>query len=221
MWQYVKPLELLDKNVHIWSQNSTREFLASRGLNYEENDLGPVYGFQWRHFGATYKDRYTDYKGQGVDQLQNVIDLIRNEPNSRRIIMSAWNPSDLDKMALPPCHILSQFHVNNDNELSCSLYQRSGDVGLGIPFNILSYSVLTYILAKHCDLKPKEFIHFIGNAHIYESHEESLKKQINRVPIKFPKLFIFRVSLSRIFKFLRKLAAKYITSKSFSSQGFE
>ena len=103
--------------------------------------------------------------------------------------MTAWNPEQIDQMALPPCHVMSQFSVLND-KLHCSMYQRSGDVGLGIPFNIASYSFLTILLAKHCGLEPGEFIHFIGNAHIYENHEESLKKQMDRTPIKFPKLFI-------------------------------
>ena len=127
--------ELIEKNVHIWSQNSTREFLDSRGLSYEEGDLGPVYGFQWRHSGAEYVDCHTDYTGQGIDQLKNVIHLIQTEPNSRRIIMNAWNPSDLDKMALPPCHVMSQFHVDTiNNTLNCQLYQRSGDMFL-VKFN--------------------------------------------------------------------------------------
>ena len=184
---------LKGQNVNIWNKNGSREFLDSRGLYHlDEDDLGPVYGHQWRNFNAPYINSKKINKSAGVDQIENIIKQLScpKERYSRRIILSAWNPQQINEMALPPCHILSQFHVNNDNELSCSLYQRSGDVGLGIPFNILSYSVLTYILAKHCDLKPKEFIHFIGNAHIYESHEESLKKQMDRTPIKFPKLFI-------------------------------
>ena len=184
---------LKKQNVNIWNKNGTREFLDSRGLYYlEEDDLGPIYGHQWRNFNAPYYSSKEKNLNHGVDQINNIIKQLScpKERYSRRIILSAWNPQQIDKMALPPCHILSQFHVSNNNELSCSLYQRSGDVGLGIPFNILSYSVLTYILAKHCGLKPKEFIHFIGNAHIYESHEENLEKQLERIPIKFPKLYI-------------------------------
>ena len=104
--------------------------------------------------------------------------------------MSSWNPEQLNEMALPPCHVLSQFKVTNDNELSCILYQRSGDIGLGIPFNIASYSFLTHLLAKHCNLKAKEFIHFIGDAHIYDDHCDILKQQINREPYPFPQLTI-------------------------------
>ena len=112
------------------------------------------------------------------------------EKYSRRIIMSAWNPQQIEEMALPPCHVLSQFKVNNKDELSCILYQRSGDIGLGVPFNIASYSFLTHILAKHCNLQAKEFIHFIGDAHIYDDHEAALQEQIKRIPNMFPKVII-------------------------------
>ena len=187
---------LQNQNVKIWNDNANREFLDSRKLyNLKENDLGPVYGHQWRFFNAEYKDCSVDYNGKGVDQLQNVIDALKdeNEKYSRRIIMSAWNPCQINEMALPPCHVLSQFCVNDKDELSCLLYQRSGDVGLGIPFNISSYSFLTHILAKHCHLKPKEFIHFIGDAHIYDNHVSSLKKQVLREPYPFPSIEINRI----------------------------
>uniref|UniRef100_A0A8D0DSV0 Thymidylate synthase n=1 Tax=Salvator merianae TaxID=96440 RepID=A0A8D0DSV0_SALMN len=145
--------ELSDKGVKIWDANGSREFLDKQGFSSrEEGDLGPIYGFQWRHFGAEYKDMHTDYTGQGVDQLQQVIDTIRNNPENRRIIMCAWNPKDTSAMALPPCHVLSQFYVSN-GELSCQLYQRSGDMGLGVPFNIASYSLLTSMIAHVTDLK--------------------------------------------------------------------
>ena len=182
---------LTDKNVHIWSQNSSKEFLESRGLDYEEGDLGPVYGFQWRHFGAEYINCNSDYSGKGKDQLKYVIDTIRNEPNSRRIIMSAWNPVDLDKMALPPCHVMCQFNVDTKNKrLDCQLYQRSGDMFLGVPFNIASYSFLTYIIAKITGYKPGKLIHILGDTHIYDSHIEAVKTQIKRIPYAFPKLTI-------------------------------
>jgi thymidylate synthase len=190
---------LKGQNVKIWNGNGTREFLDSRGLNYlKEDDLGPVYGHQWRFWNAPYsKERgcLESYKGKGIDQLQNIIDTLKDpeERYSRRIIMSAWNPEQLNEMALPPCHVLSQFKVTNQNELSCILYQRSGDVGLGIPFNIASYSFLTHLLAKHCNLKAKEFIHFIGDAHIYDDHCKVLEKQINREPYQFPKISIDNV----------------------------
>ncbi|KAK6184403.1 hypothetical protein SNE40_001937 [Patella caerulea] len=180
--------ELSDKGVKIWDANGSRQFLDNLGLNHrEEGDLGPVYGFQWRHFGAEYKDMNSDYSGQGVDQLQDVIDKIKNNPEDRRIIMSAWNPPDLGKMALPPCHCLVQFYVAGD-ELSCQLYQRSADMGLGVPFNIASYSLLTCMIAHVTKLKPGDFIHTIGDAHVYVNHIDPLLKQLERKPRQFPTL---------------------------------
>ena len=184
---------LKSQNVHIWDKNGERSFLDQQGLqHYEEDDLGPIYGHQWRHFNASYIDAQTDYTGQGVDQLQNIIDTLKHPTKrySRRLILSAWNPLQISEMALPPCHILMQFNVDKNDELSCCLYQRSGDIGLGVPFNIASYSFLTHILATHCDLKAKEFIHFIGNAHIYDVHGKSLEKQLLRQPLPFSTLQI-------------------------------
>ena len=185
---------LQNQNVKIWNDNASRKFLDSRGLYYlDEDDLGPVYGHQWRFYNAKYSNCYTDYSNNGVDKLQNVIDGIKESKktgiSSRRLILNAWNPEQLDEMALPPCHVLSQYFVQ-DNKLSCALYQRSGDVGLGIPFNIASYSFLTHILAKHCGLEANEFIHFIGNAHIYEDHVCALWGQSIRKPYDEPTLEI-------------------------------
>lgn len=185
--------ELRSKKVYIWNDNSSREFLDSRGLtNNREGDLGPVYGHQWRHFNAPYTNCETDYTGKGVDQLQNIINELKDPTKraSRRLVMSAWNPAQLDEMALPPCHILAQFNVREGKYLSCALYQRSGDVGLGVPFNIASYSFLTHIIAKHCGLIADEFVYFLGNAHIYEEHIEPLKTQITQTPFSFPKMAI-------------------------------
>ena len=184
---------LNDQNVHIWDANSTRSYLDSRGLeNLHDGDLGPVYGHQWRFFNAPYNHCKADYSGKGEDQLQYIIDTLKNPNtrNSRRLVMSAWNPCQLDEMALPPCHILAQFNVICDTKLSCSLYQRSGDVGLGVPFNIASYSFLTHVIAKHCNLEATEFIYYLGNAHIYDDHLECLEKQIQREPYNFPKIII-------------------------------
>lgn len=184
---------LQDQNVRIWNQNASREFLDSVGLqNNEEGDLGPVYGHQWRHFNAPYTTCNANYEGQGIDQLQNVITMLKDptQRKSRRIILSAWNPCQIDEMALPPCHSFVQFHVRRENELICCLYQRSGDVGLGVPFNIASYSFLTHLLAKHCDLEASEFIHFIGNAHIYDDHIEALQSQLKNELCDFPKISI-------------------------------
>ena len=189
---------LQEENVKIWNDNATREFLDSRGLYHlRENDLGPVYGHQWRFWNAPYSREYgcfEDYRGKGIDQLQNIIDDLNESKitgeTSRRMIMTAWNPEQINEMALPPCHVLSQFHVVDEDKLICTLYQRSADVGLGLPFNIASYSFLTHILAHHCGLKASELIHFVGNAHIYEEHIEPLKKQLENEPELFPILRI-------------------------------
>uniref|UniRef100_A0A8C6D8Z7 Thymidylate synthase n=1 Tax=Moschus moschiferus TaxID=68415 RepID=A0A8C6D8Z7_MOSMO len=142
-------------------------------------------------FGMQARYNLRDYSGQGVDQLQKVIDTIKTNPNDRRIILCAWNPKDLPLMALPPCHALCQFYVVN-GELSCQLYQRSGDMGLGVPFNIASYALLTYMIAHITDLKPGDFVHTLGDAHIYLNHIEPLKTQVQREPRPFPKLKILR-----------------------------
>ena len=184
---------LQQQNVKIWNANASRDFLESRKLaHYRDNDLGPIYGFQWRHFNASYTNCDTDYSNAGVDQLEYVIEQLKNPEtrNSRRLLISAWNPCQLDEMVLPPCHVLMQFNVTEGNNLSCSLYQRSGDVGLGVPFNIASYSFFTHLLAAHCGLKAKEFIYHLGNAHIYDDHINSLEEQIKREPLEFPKVSI-------------------------------
>jgi dihydrofolate reductase / thymidylate synthase len=182
--------ELMEKDIHIWDGNGSREFLDSRGLQHrEEGDLGPVYGFQWRHFGAEYSDMHADYTGKGVDQLKNCVETIMKNPEDRRIIFSAWNPADLDKMALPPCHMFCQFYVAN-GELSLQMYQRSADMGLGVPFNIASYSLLLVMVAQVCGLQPGEFVHTIGDAHIYLNHVDALKEQVKRRPRTFPKIEI-------------------------------
>jgi dihydrofolate reductase/thymidylate synthase len=181
---------LAEKDIHIWDGNGSREFLDQRGLGHREvGDLGPVYGYQWRHFGAKYVDMHTDYTGQGVDQLADCIDKIKNNPEDRRIIMSAWNPADLTEMALPPCHMFCQFYVDiAKNELSCQMYQRSADMGLGVPFNIASYALLTHMMAQATGRKPGDFIHTIGDAHVYLNHVDALQEQLTRTPTAFPKL---------------------------------
>lgn len=183
---------LKEKGVKIWEGNSSREFLDSRGLShYDQGDIGAGYGFQWRHFGAKYTNMYDNYEGKGIDQLKDVIYKIKNTPDDRRIIMSAWNPTDLDKMALPPCHIFVQFWVDtNKKELHSQMYQRSCDVGLGVPFNIASYALLTCIIAKLCDLTPGDFHYCMGDTHIYKNHIDAMKLQITREPYDFPKINI-------------------------------
>eukprot|EP00835_Amoeboradix_gromovi_P000953 NODE_36_length_31474_cov_0.342438.p9 type:complete len:323 gc:universal NODE_36_length_31474_cov_0.342438:20378-19410(-) len=187
--------KLQEKNIKIWNGNGSREFLDSRNLcSYENGELGPVYGFQWRHFGAKYLGPNHDYTGQGVDQIKEIIDTIKNNPTDRRMILTAWNPADLNKMALPPCHLMCQFYVtlndNGKNYLSCQMYQRSCDLGLGVPFNIASYALLVYLIAHCTDTIPYEFIHCMGDAHVYSNHVEPLKEQLKRIPRPFPKLKI-------------------------------
>ena len=176
---------LEDKNINIWKGNSSKEFLEKRKLSYEEGELGPVYGFQWRYWGAKYPSRK-----HGIDQLQKIITTIRlGDVHNRRMILSAWNVSDLSKMALPPCHMMCQFYVS-DIGLCCALTQRSGDVFLGVPFNIASYAILTMIVAHCTGLKPHRLIIHIGDAHIYNTHIESCKKQLDTEAYPFPTLHI-------------------------------
>ncbi|MBT8195933.1 MAG: thymidylate synthase [Bacteroidia bacterium] len=159
---------LKENNVSIWDEWAD-----------ENGNLGPVYGHQWRSWSGA--------DGKTVDQITNVIELIKNNPDSRRMIVSAWNPSDIGKMALPPCHALFQFYVH-DNKLSCQLYQRSADIFLGVPFNIASYALLTHMIAQVCDLEVGTFVHTFGDAHIYSNHMEQVELQLSRTPGPLPTL---------------------------------
>ena len=183
---------LQNKKVNIWTANSKKEYLEKIGLgDYREGELGPIYGFQWRHFGAKYQGAEHDYTNQGVDQLEYIINLIKNDPTSRRIIINSWNASDLKKMALPPCHVMVQFNVDtNEGCIDAKLTQRSGDMFLGVPFNIASYSFLLHIICNITGYKPRYFIHDIGDAHIYENHKEAILQQIKRPSYSFPQLEI-------------------------------
>ena len=151
-----------------------------------DGELGPIYGYQWRNWG-----------GKGIDQIQNAIDLIKHQPQSRRIIVSAWNVADLPKMALPPCHAFFQFYVVG-NRLDCQLYQRSADIALGVPFNIASYSLLLAMMAQECNLEPGIFTHTLGDAHIYLNHVEGLKKQLEREEYPLPTLTIAKKPFNEI-----------------------
>lgn len=157
---------LQDHGVKIWNEWAD-----------DEGNLGPIYGHQWRS--------WADAEGRTHDQLMNLIEQIKTNPDSRRLIISAWNVGDLDKMALPPCHTLFQFYVA-DGKLSCQLYQRSGDLFLGVPFNIASYSLFTMMIAQVCDLEPGEFVHTFGDVHIYNNHLEQVKLQLTREPRELP-----------------------------------
>ncbi|KAL2822931.1 thymidylate synthase [Aspergillus granulosus] len=196
---------LSQAGVKIWDGNGSREFLDRVGLSHrEEGDLGPVYGFQWRHFGADYVDAKADYTGKGVDQLAHIIHKLRTDPYDRRMILSAWNPKDIPSMALPPCHMFAQFYVSFPQgatqeestegkprgHLHCQLYQRSCDMGLGVPFNIASYALLTHMIAHVCDLVPGSLTHVMGDAHVYLDHVDALKTQLEREPRAFPRLEI-------------------------------
>lgn len=186
---------LQEQGVHIWDGNTTREFLDSRKLNYREGLIGPGYGFQWRNFNAPYDQETGGPMEKGVDQLQQIIDALKDpaQRTSRRLVMSAWNPCQLNEMALPPCHILCQFNVHDGNKLSCCMFQRSCDAALGASFNIASYSFLTHLLAKHCGLVAYEFVYFIGNCHLYEDHVEPMRAVLDKVPFNFPTVSIKEV----------------------------
>lgn len=183
--------DLADQGIHIWDANSTKEFLKTRGLDHrEETDLGPIYGWQWRHFGGDYTTMHENYDGIGVDQLSKLVYNIKHNPFDRRHILTAWNPKDLDQMALPPCHVLCQFYVSKDGTLSCQFYQRSCDMGLGVPFNIASYSLLTIMMAHVTGLQPGDLVMCLGDAHVYLNHIQALTTQLERVPRQFPTLTI-------------------------------
>ncbi len=172
------------EGVRIWDEWATAEQTARFGR--APGDLGPVYGHQWRNFGAT-KRADGSYARDGVDQLANVVEQIRKNPWSRRLIVTGWNPKEADEVALPPCHTLFQLHVQ-DGALSCQLYQRSADVFLGVPFNIASYALLTMMIAQVTDLEPGDFVHTFGDAHLYKNHLDQAKLQLERAPRPLPRM---------------------------------
>ena len=185
----------------IWSDNANAEYWLPHSKY--PGDLGRVYGVQWRHWRGkvvTADPEFThvhdsrlagvvNVKREHIDQLDNLIKGLMNDPNGRRHILTAWNPGELDQMALPPCHVMSQFYVNKNKELSCHMYQRSVDVFLGLPFNIASYALLTHLLAQVCGLKVGELIISTGDTHIYKNHVEQVKEQLSRTPLALPTLF--------------------------------
>lgn len=161
---------LQDNGVRIWNEWAD-----------DDGNLGPVYGYQWRNWPAA--------NGQHIDQIAQIIDQIKNNPDSRRIIVSAWNVGEIENMALPPCHMMFQFYVA-DGKLSCQLYQRSADIFLGVPFNIASYALLTMMVAQVCDLAPGDFVHTLGDAHLYSNHMEQVDEQLSRQPFPLPEMKI-------------------------------
>lgn len=189
--------KILEKQgVNIWRDNTTREFLNKRGLNhYEVGDCGPMYGFNWRHFGAHYIGCHASYMGLGVDQLNSLVDGLKKDPFSRRHMITTYNPNNVDEGVLPPCHgIVVQFYVDEDEQgdkiLSCHMYQRSADSFLGLAINIASYSILTYVVAKMVGMKPNELIISTGDTHIYLNHMSQVKEQLERTPLPQPKLIV-------------------------------
>ena len=175
---------LQQNNVRIWNEWATADQTAR--FNRPAGDLGPIYGHQWRNYGAT-KREDGSYDNDGVDQITDVIEQIKTNPNSRRLIVSGWNPKEADQVALPPCHTLFQFFVA-DNKLSCQLYQRSADLFLGVPFNIASYALLTHMVAQVCDLEVGEFVWTGGDCHIYQNHREQVELQLTRSLYELPTL---------------------------------
>jgi thymidylate synthase len=183
---------LEEKGVNIWKGNTSRDFLNKRGLwHLPEGSMGKGYGFQWRKFNSDEKlyDEYSVATEPGIDQLAQVINTLKTNPTDRRIIMTAWNPAQLDEMALPPCHMMVQFFADN-NKLSAQFYQRSVDSFLGLPFNIMSYAILTRIVAQTVGMQAKEVIFTGGDTHIYLNHLEQVKAQLERTPFEFPTLTI-------------------------------
>lgn len=182
---------LIDRNNHIWDEWANPKKAqyghdeTAKKRMAEERDLGAIYGFQWRHFNAKYDNYDTDYTGQGVDQLQKIIDMLKTNPNDRRMIVSAWNPLMLDQMALPPCHYLFQVTVV-DGKLNLMWNQRSVDTMLGLPFNIASYALLLHLLAKETNFQEGKLVGFLGDVHLFINHVDGAKEQLTRDPNKYP-----------------------------------
>ena len=178
---------LSDKKIRIWEGNTSKEFLSKSNLNYNEGEMGPMYGYQWRYFNKPYN---CNTKEKGIDQLSNLIEEIKSNPNSRRLLMTDFNPSQVNEGVLYPCHsLILQFYVEDKN-LSVKMYQRSADLFLGLPFNIASTTLLLYIIAKLTDLNPKNVCITLGDCHIYEEHIEQVKTQLKRIPYELPTMNI-------------------------------
>lgn len=196
---YAKPREELTDKKTIWTANADKQGVDLGYVNTDlMKNLGPVYGHQWRHFDAMGDDLYGKQ-----DQIKNIIQQIKNDPDSRRIILNAWNPNQLHMMALPPCHTMAQFRVYN-GKLNCQMYQRSADVGLGVPFNIASYSLLTHVIARECGLRVGTYVHTIGDAHIYHNHMYKLADVLDKEVYPLPTL-----NIDNSFKLMDRLETKF------------
>lgn len=204
---------LQERGVKIWDGNSTRKYLDSVGLTtYREGELGPIYGFQWRHFGADYQGPDHDYSGEGFDQIQDVIDQIRENPSSRRILFHGWNPTQLKQMALPPCHLLYMFYVDDKmTRLNCQMIMRSTDAFLGLPFNIASTALLVHIIAHLTGKTPGKIIVTFNDVHLYQTHLGQAQTQISRYPFNFPTLEV------KPFQTLSELTAENFTVVNYRS----
>ncbi len=188
---------LRDRGVDIWKEWADEDHTSRFGRR--EGDLGPIYGYLWRSFGGDYPER------NGFDQIRSLLDQIETNPNSRRLLVSGWNPVQADQVDLPPCHTLFQFKVENEKTLHCQLYQRSADAFLGVPFNISSYALLTHLIAHVCGIEVGEFVHTFGDLHIYLNHLEQVETLLGRMPIELPKLKIVGAEHLRGFEGLLEL----------------
>ncbi len=211
---------LQDRNNHIWDEWASPTKApyghddAAKTKMKNERDLGPIYGFQWRHFNAEYKNYDSDYSGQGVDQLKNVVEKLKKDPSDRRMIVSAWNPSKLSEMALPPCHYAFQVTVIN-GKLNLLWNQRSVDTMLGLPFNITSYALLLHLLAKESGLQEGKLVGFLADTHIYVNHLDGAKEQLTRDPNQYPLPTIETPNFTSIFNWRGSEDTKVINYQSF------
>lgn len=217
---------LQDRSNHIWDEWASPKYApyghddASKKKMLEERDLGPIYGFQWRHFNAEYQNYNTDYSGQGVDQLKKLVEKLKTDPSDRRMIVSAWNPSKISEMALPPCHYAFQVTVIN-GKLNLLWNQRSVDTMLGLPFNITSYALLLHLLAKESGLQEGKLVGFLADTHIYVNHLDGAKEQLSRDPNQYPLPTIATPNFTSIFDWRGSEDSKVLNYQSYPSIKFE
>lgn len=217
---------LQDRSNHIWDEWASPKYApyghddASKKKMLEERDLGPIYGFQWRHFNAEYQNYNTDYSGQGVDQLKKLVEKLKTDPSDRRMIVSAWNPSKISEMALPPCHYAFQVTVIN-GKLNLLWNQRSVDTMLGLPFNITSYALLLHLLAKESGLQEGKLVGFLADTHIYINHIDGAKEQLSRDPNQYPLPTIATLNFTSIFDWRGSEDSKVLNYQSYPKIEFQ